>query len=49
MLTFGRVSTMVMLPGIGEMSVPVRVRLTMPLVLTAILLPLHQKAYAIEL
>jgi flagellar biosynthetic protein FliR len=50
LLTFARVGTMVMLlPGIGEMSVPTTVRLTMALVLTAILLPAHQKAYAVDL
>jgi flagellar biosynthesis protein FliR len=50
MLAFARVGTMVMLlPGVGEMSVPARVRLTMALVLTAILLPAHQKAYAVDL
>ncbi|HTQ82190.1 MAG TPA: flagellar biosynthetic protein FliR, partial [Pseudolabrys sp.] len=50
LLAFGRVGTMVMLlPGVGEMSVPVRMRLAIALVLTAILLPLHQKAYTIDL
>jgi flagellar biosynthesis protein FliR len=50
LLTFARVGTMVMLlPGIGELSVPSRVRLTIALVLTAILLPAHQNAYAIDL
>jgi flagellar biosynthetic protein FliR len=50
MLTFGRVGTMVMLlPGVGEMNIPVRVRLTMALVLTAIVVPLHQKAYTVDL
>ncbi len=50
MLTFARVGTMVMLlPGVGEMSVPSRVRLTMALVLTAILLPAHQAAYNVDL
>jgi flagellar biosynthetic protein FliR len=50
LLTFARIGTMVMLlPGIGEMSVPVRVRLTIALVLTAVLLPLHEKAYAVNL
>ena len=50
LLTFARVGTMVMLlPGVGELSVPVRVRLTMALVLAAIVLPLHQKAYTINL
>jgi flagellar biosynthetic protein FliR len=50
MLIFARVGTMVMLlPGLGEMSVPVRVRLTMALVLVAVLLPLHRGAYQIDL
>ena len=50
LLTFARVGAMVMLmPGIGELSVPSRVRLTIALVLTAILLPAHQKAYAVDL
>ena len=50
LLTFARVGTMVMLlPGVGEMTVPTRVRLTMALVLTAILLPTHQAAYQIDL
>lgn len=50
LLTFARVGTMIMmLPGIGEMTVPARVRLTMALVLTAIVLPAHQKAYTVDL
>jgi flagellar biosynthetic protein FliR len=50
LLTFARVGTMVMLfPGVGELSVPSRVRLTIALVLTAILLPAHQKAYVVDL
>jgi flagellar biosynthesis protein FliR len=50
LLAFARVGTMVMLlPGVGEMNLPSRVRLTMALVLTAILLPAHQKAYAVDL
>jgi flagellar biosynthetic protein FliR len=50
LLAFARVGTMVMLlPGVGEMSLPSRVRLTMALILTAILLPAHQKAYAVDL
>ncbi|MGA7668492.1 MAG: flagellar biosynthetic protein FliR, partial [Pseudolabrys sp.] len=49
LLTFARAGAMVMLlPGVGELSVPSRVRLTIALVLTAILLPAHQKAYAVE-
>ena len=50
MLVFARIGTMVMLlPGLGELSVPVRVRLTIALVLTAVLLPLHRDAYTIDL
>ncbi|HEX3161478.1 MAG TPA: flagellar biosynthetic protein FliR [Pseudolabrys sp.] len=50
MLTFARVGAMVMLmPGVGELNVPSRVRLTIALALTAILLPAHQKAYAVDL
>ncbi len=50
LLTFARVGAMVMLmPGVGELSVPSRVRLTIALVLTAILLPAHQKAYTVDL
>ena len=50
LLTFARVGTMVMLlPGVGELNLPSRVRLTIALVLTAVLLPSHQKAYTVEL
>lgn len=50
LLTFARVGAMVMLlPAVGELSLPSRVRLTIALVLTAILLPAHQKAYAVDL
>lgn len=50
LLTFARVGTMVMLmPGIGEMNIPSRVRLGIALVLTAILLPAHQQAYTVDL
>jgi flagellar biosynthesis protein FliR len=50
LLVFARIGTMVMLlPGLGELSVPTRVRLTVALVLTAILLPLHRNAYALDL
>jgi flagellar biosynthetic protein FliR len=50
LLTFARIGTMVMLvPGIGEQSMPARVRLTIALVLTSILLPAHQKAYTVDL
>lgn len=50
LLTFARVGTMIMMmPGIGEMNMPARVRLTIALVLTAILLPAHQAAYTVNL
>jgi len=50
MLVFARVGTMVMLlPGLGELSVPVRMRLTAALLLAAVLVPLHRDAYQIEL
>jgi flagellar biosynthesis protein FliR len=50
LLVFARIGTMVMLlPGLGELSVPRRVRLTVALVLTAILLPLHRSAYPLDL
>ena len=50
MLVFARVGTIVMLlPGLGELSVPSRVRLAIALLLTAVLLPLHRSAYQIDL
>src|SRR5262249_39034641 len=50
LLMFARIGTMVMLlPGLGELSVPTRVRLVVALVLTAVLLPLHRQAYPIDL
>src|SRR5438876_843389 len=50
MLMFARIGTMVMLlPGVGELSVPSRVRLVVALILTAVLFPLHQAAYTIDL
>jgi len=50
MLIFARIGTMVMLlPAIGESSVPARLRLTLALVLSAILLPLHRADYAVDL
>jgi flagellar biosynthetic protein FliR len=49
-LMFARIGTMVMLlPGVGELSVPARVRLVVALILTAVLFPLHQAAYTIDL
>jgi flagellar biosynthetic protein FliR len=50
LLTFARIGTMVMLmPGVGETGMPVRVRLTIALVLTAVILPLHRAAYTVDL
>ena len=50
LLAFARVGTMVMLlPGVGEQTMPSRVRLGIALVLTAIILPAHQKAYTVDL
>ena len=46
LLVFARIGTMIMLlPGIGELVVPVRMRLTIALVLSAVMLPLHRAAY----
>ena len=49
-LLVARVGTMLMLlPGLGELNVPVNIRLTVALLLAAVLLPLHQSAYQIDL
>ncbi len=50
LLTFARVGTMMMLmPGLGEASISSRFRLTIALVLTAIMVPAHRQAYAVDL
>src|SRR6478672_6842243 len=50
MLSFARIGTMVMLlPGLGEMTVSPRVRLTIALLLTAVIMPLHRTEYHIDL
>jgi len=50
LLVFARVGTMLMLlPGLGEMMIPTRVRLTAALVLAAVMLPLHRGAYQVDL
>ena len=50
MLVFARIGTMVMLlPGFGEVNVPMRLRLGIALGLTLILLPLHRAAYQVDL
>jgi len=50
LLVFARIGTMVMLmPGLGEVNVPTRIRLGIGLALTLILLPLHRNAYQVNL
>jgi flagellar biosynthesis protein FliR len=50
MLIFARIGTMVMiLPGLGELTVSPRVRLTLALVLTAVMLPLHRHRYQFDM
>jgi flagellar biosynthesis protein FliR len=50
MLTFARVGAMVMLlPGLGESNIPVRVKLSIALLLTLIILPLHRADYHIDM
>ena len=50
MLAFARVGAMVMLlPGFGEVNIPVRVRFGIALMLTLILLPLHRAAYHVDM
>jgi flagellar biosynthesis protein FliR len=49
MLIFARTGTMVMLlPGLGEQNISARLRLTIALILAAVLLPLHRDAYQID-
>lgn len=50
MLVFARVGAMVMLlPGLGETNIPVRIKLAIALLLTLIILPLHRAAYHVDL
>ncbi len=50
MLVFARVGAMVMLlPGFGETNIPTRIKLSIALLLTMILLPLHRQAYQIDM
>jgi len=49
LLVFARTGTMVMLlPGLGEQNVSARLRLSVGLILAAVLLPLHRGAYQID-
>ncbi|MCA6124100.1 flagellar type III secretion system protein FliR [Bradyrhizobium sp. WSM 1704] len=48
-LVFARVGAMVMLlPGFGETNIPARVKLSIALLLTLIILPLHRGAYHVD-
>src|SRR5262245_64430589 len=50
MLAFARIGAMVMLlPGFGESSIPTRIKLSIALLLTLIILPLHRTAYQIDM
>jgi flagellar biosynthesis protein FliR len=50
MLVLARVSAMVMLlPGLGESNIPVRIKIAIAVLLTLIILPLHRSAYQIDL
>jgi flagellar biosynthetic protein FliR len=50
MLVFARVGAMVMLlPGLGETNIPVRIKLAIALLLTLIILPLHRADYHIDM
>jgi len=49
MLVFARVGSMVMLmPSLGESNIPTRVKLSIALMLTLIILPLHRTAYQVD-
>jgi flagellar biosynthesis protein FliR len=50
MLVFARIGAMVMLmPGFGETNIPTRSKLSIALMLTLIILPLHRAAYHVEM
>src|SRR6201999_2677312 len=50
MLAFARVGAMVMLlPGLGESDIPMQVKLSIALLLTLIILPLHRAAYHVDM
>ena len=49
MLVFARIGAMVMLlPGLGETNIPVRIKLAMAVLLTLVILPLHRSAYHVD-
>ena len=50
MMVFARVGTMLMLlPGLGELMISARLRLTTAVILAAVMLPLHRDAYHVDL
>src|SRR5580692_7022418 len=50
MLVFARIGAMVMLlPGLGESNIPVRIKLAIALLLTLVILPLHRDAFHVEM
>jgi flagellar biosynthesis protein FliR len=50
MLAFARIGAMVMLlPTLGESSIPVRIKLAIALLLTLIILPLHRADYHVDM
>jgi flagellar biosynthetic protein FliR len=50
LLMFARLGAMVMLmPGFGEQGIPARIRLVIAVMLTLVMLPLHQAAYTPDL
>lgn len=50
MLVFARIGAMVMLmPGLGEANIPVRIKLAIALLLTLVILPLHRAAYNVDM
>jgi flagellar biosynthetic protein FliR len=50
MLVFARIGAMVMLlPGFDETNIPTRIKLSIALLLTLIILPLHRSAYQVDL
>lgn len=50
LLIFARIGTMIMLfPGLGEVAMSSRIRLTIALLLAAVMFPLHRTAYQIDL
>src|ERR1700679_3567769 len=50
MLVFARIGAMViLLPGVGESTLPVRIKLAIALLLALIILPLHRDAYHVNM